>query len=187
MYFFGGGKSFGFSMGGGNPSTSGNLMSIPTLSGAGLPFGWIFSIVFGIVPSQIVGNNSTSGDFKFSWVITPFLGGPSLWGNFSPWGYFPFVNKSSPGGFFLGANFGNFFPGGSTFTPRGMFSSRSSHAFGSATIPRGTHSLGAFQPSSSKNIRGPQGSSRTTKTSTPSQYSFPLFPFLIMLELPNFS
>jgi hypothetical protein len=64
-----------------------------------------------------LGATVLQGGFNFPWVSTPFPGGTSLGGKFSPWGGFPFVNTSGPGGFFPGTNFGNVFPGGSTFTP----------------------------------------------------------------------
>jgi hypothetical protein len=146
---------------------------------------------FGVVPSQ-TGGSSTSGGFNFPWVSTPFPRGTSLGGNFSSWGGFPFVSTSGPGGFFPRTNFGNIFPGGSTFPPGGnplggIFGSGSSHAPGGATIPVGTHSSGAPQPSSSTNIGGPQGPSGTTETSPPSQSSFAPFPFLATLDLPDLS
>jgi hypothetical protein len=83
------------------------------------------------------------------------------------------LTHHGPGGFFPGTNFGNVFPGGSTFPPRGnplggIFGSRSSHALGGATILVGTHSSGAPQPSNSTNIGGPQGPSGTINTSPPS-------------------
>jgi hypothetical protein len=177
-----GGLSFGFIMGGGIPSTSTIPMSGPVFSRTSSPFEWNMSSGFGVVPSQSGGNN-TSGVFNFPWVRTPFLGGTSLGGNFSPWGGFPFVTTSSLGGFFPGTDFRNVFPGGSTFTPEGIFGSRSSHDLGGDTIPVGTSSSGSPQPYSSNNIGGPQSPYGTTETSPPSQYSFSLLPFLAMLDL----
>jgi hypothetical protein len=92
-------------MGGGNPSTSTNPMTNLTSSGVGVPFGWNISSGFGAIPSQSRGSSMLEG-FIFPWVSTLFPGGPSLRGNFSSWGGFPFVNTSGPGDFFLKTNFG---------------------------------------------------------------------------------
>jgi hypothetical protein len=183
-----GGPSLGFSMGGGIHSTSTNPMRNSTSSSVSVPFGWNISSGFGVVPSYNGGSGMLEG-FKFPWINTPFPGGTSLGGKFSPWDGFTFVNTFGPGGFFPETNFGNVFPVESTFTPRGTFGFGSSHAHESATIPRGTHSLRATQPSNSTNIVRPLGPSSTTETSPTSQYSFShtLFPFLAMLEFPNLS
>jgi hypothetical protein len=155
-------------------------------------FGGTFLIVFGFVSSYPVGS-SMLGNFNFPWVRTPFPRGTPLGGNLLNWGRFPFINTLGFGGFFLGPNFKNVFLGGYTYIPggnpfEGMSIIGSIHAPESATVLGGNHYLVTpQQPSSSMNVEGPQGSSETTKTSYPSQYSFAhtLFPFLEMVDLPD--
>jgi hypothetical protein len=177
-------------MGSGAPSTSNPLRDLKS-SGAGVNFGWNMSSGFGAVPYQD-GGSGTSRGFKFPWVRKPLPMGTSIEGNFSPWGGFPFVNTSGPRGFFRGIRFGNFFFGGSTFSPGGnpfggIFGSGRNHAPRSTTNSGGTHSPKTPQPSSSTNIEGPQGPSEKMKTSPPSQYSFTMLLFLTTLDLPDLS
>jgi hypothetical protein len=114
IFFSSGGMSFGFNMGSGAPSTSTNPMSgqhhqcvVYLLGGVCLVVLGLFLVNLGVVVLL--------EDFLFHGLAHLSLGGTSLGGN---WG-FPFVNTSGPGGFFLGTNFGNIFPGGSTFSPWG--------------------------------------------------------------------
>jgi hypothetical protein len=171
-------------MGGGIPSTSTIPMSGLTSSGVGVPFGWNIPSGFGVVPSQD-GGSSMSGGFNFPWVSTPFPGGTSLGVNFHS-GRLSLYQYLGSGGFFPGTNFGNIFPLGSTPIPGGnplggMSGLGRSHAPGSATIPRGTHSLGTPQPSSSMNVGGPQGSSGTTRDFI----SLPVFIFSYVISFPH--
>jgi hypothetical protein len=158
IYSSSGGKTLGFNMGSGFPSTSTIPMSSLTLSIVGLAFGWNIPSGFGTVPSGDGGNNTSRG-FNFPWVSTIFPGGTSLGGKFPQWGGFPFIHTFGPGGFFLGTIFVNAFPLGSTPTPkgnplRGTSIHGSNHVPRSATILGGTHSSGTPHPSDNTNVGG---------------------------------
>jgi hypothetical protein len=106
--FSSGGASLGFSMGGGNPSTSTNPMSGLTSLGVGVPFGWNISSGFGVVPSQD-GGSSTSGGFNFPWVSTPFPGAHPLGEIFHNGEDFPLLTHLVLGVSSLGLILGIFF------------------------------------------------------------------------------
>jgi hypothetical protein len=65
-------------------------------------------------------------------------------------------------------NLGTYFLEGPCVPLGGIFGPRSIHSFGTATIPKGTHSQKTHKPSTSTNIGGPQAPSGTKYSSPPS-------------------